>query len=72
MDDTEIEIIYKIIKKDWEEYLKKDGVKMPSLSKKKKYTKNALILIYLYKNRNSGVSKQELTNFLESMRNANK
>lgn len=72
MEDKEIQKIYNNIKKDWEAYLKKDGVKLPSLGEKGKYTKNALILIYLYKKINCSVSKQDLTNFLEKMRNANK
>ncbi len=72
MEYSEIERLYDNIKEDWEIYLKKDGVKLPLLGEGRRYTKNALILIYLYKNINCSVSKKELTNFLERMRNANK
>lgn len=57
---TEIEI-------SWEKYLKEYDVKLPSLTVRNSYSLNALVLIYLYINLGKVISKQELTNFLESM-----
>ncbi|MCM8808023.1 MAG: hypothetical protein NC926_08825 [Candidatus Omnitrophica bacterium] len=68
MKNKEIKKIYeKIIKPYWEKYLKEKGVKLPKLKNKKgKYTKEALVLVYLAQNypNNKPVSKEELTDFV--------
>ena len=58
---------YNEIKKSWEIFLEKYGVKLPNLKLGDGYTINALVLIYLYINLGKNISKQELTDFLKSM-----
>jgi predicted restriction endonuclease len=63
----EIEKIYQIIKECHEKYLKIYGVKLPKLvNKKGKYTKEALVLVYLARNypETEVVSKEDLTKFI--------
>lgn len=65
------ERLYNELKVIWEKELKEYGVELPNLYKNKNlkiYTKDALVLLYLYKNIGKIVSKKELTNFLEEMR----
>jgi N-acyl-L-homoserine lactone synthetase len=49
MTYEEIETIYGIIKEFHEKYLAMHGVKLPAIKESGKYTKNALVLIYLAK-----------------------
>lgn len=66
MTDEEIESIFSVIRNNYEIYIKKYGVKEVSLKKNGKYTKNALVLVYLargYPN-TSEVSKSDLTVFI--------
>jgi hypothetical protein len=67
MNDNEIVATYELIKKYHENFLKKFGVKLPSLKNSKgQYTKDALVLVYLarfYPN-TVVVDKSELTNFV--------
>lgn len=69
LSKSEINKQYKIIKSYYERFLKKFGVKLPKLKNvDKKYTKDALTLVYLsngYPNTTS-VSKTELTKFVRS------
>lgn len=66
MSMSEIELIecYSELKERYEKYLKKFGVSLPRLKIKDNYTKDALVLIYLYSNFQKPVSKEDLTNFL--------
>lgn len=66
MSISEIELIerYSELKERYEKYLKKFGVSLPRLKIKDNYTKDALVLIYLYSNFQKPVSKEDLTNFL--------
>ena len=68
MTKKEINDTYELIVKYHEQYLEKKGVKLPKLyTESKKYTKNALTLVYLafgYPNTDI-VSKQELTEFIQ-------
>jgi len=63
---SEIEILelYLKLESKHKKYLEKYGVKFPKLKKGDFYTKDALVLIYLFKNFEKPVSKEELTNFL--------
>ncbi len=63
----QIEQYYKEISYSWDKYLKQYGVKLPGLKLKNEYSKNSLVLIYLYSKIGQKVSKQELTEFLKSM-----
>lgn len=67
MNDSEIEATYDLVKKYYNEYLKKYGVQLPKLKDKKgNYTKDALVLVYLarfYPN-TVVVTKKELTQFI--------
>jgi len=65
LSNKEIGELYEGIKTKWERYLKKEGVILPSLRNKTSYTKDALVLVYLYKNINKKVSKTELTAFIQ-------
>lgn len=58
---------YKEIEISWQNYLKEYDVKLPLLTVRENYSINALVLVYLYINLGKIVSKQELTNFLNSM-----
>jgi len=67
LSKSEIEKQYSLIKKYHEKYLKKYGVIMPKLyDKKKEFTKNGLVLVYLSLGypRTNIVSKTELTLFV--------
>jgi len=67
MTDKEIEEVYQIIKEYHEKYLKKHGVKLPKLKDADgRYTRNALVLIYLARFYPSTVlvTKQDLTAFI--------
>jgi hypothetical protein len=65
MKKGEIEKLYKEIEKEQKAYLSQFGIYMPSLKIGKDYTKDALVLIYLYKNIGKAVSKEELTKFIK-------
>jgi len=56
--------LYRELSEYHEKYLKKYGVKFFRLKKGDKYTKDALVLIYLYDHFKKPVSKEDLTNFL--------
>ena len=67
MNDKEILEIYALISENYQKYLKNLGVKQIHLKDKSgKYTKDALVLVYLAKDypHTKAVSKQELTNFI--------
>ena len=66
LTDREIHQIYQMIKDHYEKHLKQQGVKLPKLSVKGKYTKDALVLVYLARNypKTKKVSKEELTGFI--------
>ncbi|HZK44125.1 MAG TPA: hypothetical protein VFC73_07525 [Syntrophomonadaceae bacterium] len=63
--ETEIPALYNEIKLNYDKYLKNQGVKLPNLRLRGSYTRNALVLIYLYKNLGKKVNKGEITIFLE-------
>ena len=65
LTDGEIECAYEELKEIHEKKLKVFGVKLPRLKSGNKFTKNALVLIYLYKKFNQKVSKTELTKFIK-------
>lgn len=70
-NNIKFESLYNELKTTWEKELKEYGVELPNLYKNKIskiYTKDALVLLYLYKNMKKIVSKKELTDFLEEMR----
>lgn len=62
--DEEIENLYMELKKYHEQYLKKFNVKLPRLKTRDKFTKNALVLVYLFNKFEEPVTKEELTYFL--------
>ena len=67
MKPKEIEKIYEMIKGYFEKYLQKEGVQLPKLYNKGKFSKEALVLVYLaqhYPN-TKVVTKQELTEFIK-------
>lgn len=64
LQDNEIMNLYAELSNYYEKYLEEFGVILPKLKFKGQYTKNALILIYLYANFRKRVSKTELTDFL--------
>ena len=64
IDDNELLDYYMELSNFHEKYLKKYGVKLAKLKNKGKYTKDALVLIYLYAHFQEPVSKEDLTNFL--------
>jgi len=63
-----IKITYKIITDYHHRYLKSQGVKLPKLKIECKYTRDALILVYLAQNypQTRAVSKSELTQFIRA------
>lgn len=63
--DVEVENLYFELKKEWESNLKKDGVKFPRLKRGDSFTKDALVLVYLYKKYGKKVTKTELTSFIQ-------
>lgn len=63
--DLEISEIYSKIEKEWESHLKKFGVILPKLKNGDNYTKDSLVLVYLYKNIGKSISKNELTSFIK-------
>lgn len=59
---------YNEIRNYWEKNLKSYGVKLSSLKNKNGfYTINALVLVYLYVNLKTAVSKEELTAFIRNI-----
>jgi len=66
LKDEEIQKVYELIRNMWEKYLKDKGVKLPKLKKDGKYTRDALVLVYLAQNYPSTkpISKTELTQFI--------
>jgi hypothetical protein len=67
--DEEIQSLFNKLKKEYDNNLAKQGVKFFNLYRGDDYSKNALVLIYLYKNFKKKVSKQELISFLSKMDN---
>lgn len=65
--DFDILRLYTELKEKWEKFLKSHGVKFPKLMIRDQYTKNALVLIYLYDRLGQKVTKEELTVFLSNM-----
>lgn len=66
MTDKEICEQYALVKKYYEEYLKSKGVQLPNLERGGKFTKDALVLVYLsqgYPNTRR-ITKDELTGFV--------
>ena len=64
--DTQIEETYNLLKDCHEKYLKKHGVILPKLKQRDRYTKSALVLVYLaigYPNTRV-IHKVELTGFI--------
>ncbi|MEA3272632.1 MAG: hypothetical protein U9P90_03105 [Patescibacteria group bacterium] len=66
LTNEEIEKTYKMIKKFHNKFLKKHGVKLPKLKQKNKFTKDALVMVYLVQDypNTRRVSKTELTQFV--------
>jgi len=66
LSDEVIEDSYSQIKSRWERDLKPFGVRLPRLRVKGKFTKDALVLVYLFQGypNTSIVSKTELTQFV--------
>lgn len=69
MTKKEIADIYKKIKEYYDKYLKSHGVHLPNLKYGDRYTKDALILIYLAQGypKTTKVTKEELTKFIKNM-----
>ncbi|MDP2925907.1 MAG: hypothetical protein Q8N99_06050 [Nanoarchaeota archaeon] len=65
MKKGEIEKLYSEIETKWKYHLKEFGVLIPRLKNGNDYTKDALVLVYLYKNIGKAVSKEELTKFIK-------
>ena len=65
LSDSELSNFYSEIKKSWNKNLKEFGVIFPKLRNGKNYTKDILVLIYLYKNIGKAISKEELTSFIK-------
>lgn len=66
-NDKKIEELYNLISQKYEQNLKMYNVQMIELFRNKKYTINALILIYFVDHIGKIVTKQELTEFLRTM-----
>jgi hypothetical protein len=66
ISNEQINKYYKEISDSWNKNLKQYGVKLPKLIPQK-YSKDVLVLIYLFSKIEQKVSKQELTEFLKSM-----
>lgn len=64
LSNEQLKTIYEELKEYHEKYLKKYGVTLPNLTRNNQYSKYALVLIYLYKNYQKKVTKDELTNFI--------
>ena len=64
VSDSKLMECYLELKEKHAKYLEKYGVKFPRLKSGDNYTKDALVLIYLYLNFQKPVSKEDLTNFL--------
>lgn len=65
LSDADIEELYNEIKKAWAENLKEIGVLFPRLKRGTSFTKDALVLVYLYRKKGKKVSKTELTSFVQ-------
>lgn len=65
LSEENIKELYSKIEIEWKASLEKLGVKMPSLKKGYSFTKDALVLVYLYKNLGKVVTKEELTSFIK-------
>lgn len=65
LGDYEIKTLYSEIEKEWKKNLSKFGVSFPRLKNGGRYTKDALVLVYLYKNIGKAISKEELTSFIK-------
>ena len=65
LTNSEIERAYEELKEIHKNNLEDLGVKLPGLKRGHNFTKNALVLIYLYKKFNQKVSKTELTKFMK-------
>ncbi len=66
-DNKDVKRLYDELEKNWKEYLEPLNVKIPKLLVGGKYTKDALVLIYLYDKMGMKVTKHELTMFLKAM-----
>lgn len=64
IEETNLIKYYTELSRYHDKYLKEYGVKFPRLKNNENYTKDALVLIYLYVNFQKPVSKDELTDFL--------
>lgn len=65
LSSDEIEKAYNEIALLWKKNLESDGVKLPRLKRKNLFSRDALVLVYLYKNKHRSVSKTELTAFIQ-------
>jgi hypothetical protein len=50
LSDQEIRDIYEMVKGYHQQYLEESGVKLPQLERQGKFTKDALVLVYLARN----------------------
>lgn len=68
MTEAQIETAYAKIARYHDKYLKSCGVKLPALRHGTNYTKDALVLVYLFQGypNTRAVSKRELTQFLSN------
>jgi len=64
IDNSEIISLYNSIRDLHRDNLSQHGVKLPRLKSGNSYTKDALVLCYLFKNIGNPVSKSELTDFV--------
>lgn len=66
LTDAEIESIYDMVRCYYDKYLAKHGVILPSLKSRGKFTKDALVLVYLAQGypKTKSASKHELTEFI--------
>lgn len=65
LTDDEIESTYEELKEIHKNHLEDFGVRLPRLKTRNKFTKKALVLIYLSKKIKQKVSKTELTKFMK-------
>ena len=67
MEEKEIKQLYAELKNLYNKNaLHQKGIKLPDLKRGETYSKNALVLLYLFKNFRNPVSKEDLTRFIKT------
>lgn len=65
LTDDQISSIYAQLEIEWHQNLEHRGVKLPGLVRGGEFSKNALVLVYLYHKINQTVNKTELTQYMQ-------